>query len=173
MVQFMEPEPQPGPKVARERDAIRFVRSWIDDRPWHLWLVGILSLLWNSFGALDYTMSQLHNRAYLGSAAASMGISAEEMIAFIDSFPGWMHGLWALGVWGALLGSILLLIRHRFAVWSFAASLFGLAATQLYQASVPQPEWMETAVPMTVAIWSIASFLLIYAISMRRKGVLR
>jgi hypothetical protein len=25
--------------------------------PWHLWLVGVLALLWNSFGAFDYVMT--------------------------------------------------------------------------------------------------------------------
>lgn len=30
--------------------------------PIHLWAVGGLAVLWNGFGALDYTMSQLRNR---------------------------------------------------------------------------------------------------------------
>jgi hypothetical protein len=29
--------------------------------PWHLWVVGILSLLWNAFGGYDYTMTQLRD----------------------------------------------------------------------------------------------------------------
>ena len=36
--------------------------------PAHLWIVGILSLLWNCFGAYDYTMTQLRNMDYLRSA---------------------------------------------------------------------------------------------------------
>ena len=141
--------------------------------PWHLWAVGVLSLLWNLFGATDYTMSQLRNEAYLDSAAQSMGITAADMIAYIDSFPAWQHGFWALGVWGALLGSVLLLLRSRYAVWSFGVSLLGLAVTQIYQAMMPKPEWADAATGMTIVIWSVATFLLIYAISMRNKGVLR
>ena len=141
--------------------------------PWHLWAVGGLSLLWNAFGALDYAMSQLRNEAYLGSAAQSMGISAAEMIAFIDSFPAWMHAFWALGVWGALIGSILLLMRSRYAVWSFAVSLLGLAVTQGYQATMPKPEWAQSATLINMIIWAIAIALLIYAIVMRKRGVLR
>ena len=34
--------------------------------PAHLWIVGILSLLWTSFGAYDYTMSNMRSAAYLG-----------------------------------------------------------------------------------------------------------
>lgn len=141
--------------------------------PWHLWAVGVVSLLWNMFGATDYTMSQLRNEAYLGSAAQSMGITAAEMIAYIDSLSTWQHGFWALGVWGALAGSILLLWRSRHAVLAFAASLTGLAVTQIYQAMVPKPDWADAATGTTIVIWSIATFLLIYAVSMKRKGVLR
>lgn len=141
--------------------------------PWHLWAVGGVSLLWNAFGATDYTMSQLRNRDYLGSAAESMGVTTDQMVAYIDSFPGWMHAFWALGVWGALVGSVLLLLRKRHAVWAFALSLLGLAVTQVYQAVTPQPEWAEGAILMNIVIWAIAIFLLIYAVSMRRRGVLR
>lgn len=140
--------------------------------PWHLWAVGGVSLLWNAFGATDYTMSQTRNRDYLGSAAESMGITADQMIAYIEGFPGWMHAFWALGVWGALIGSLLLLFRKRHAVWAFGVSLLGLAVTQLYQAFTPQPDWAQSAIVMNLLIWSIATFLLIYAVSMRRKAIL-
>lgn len=141
--------------------------------PMHLWAVGGLSLLWNAFGATDYTMSQLHNEAWLGGAAEGMGTTAEEMIAYIEAFPGWMHAFWALGVWGALIGSVLLLLRKRQAVWAFGLSLLGLAVTQVYQATTPQPAWANMAVGMTIAIWAVAILLLIYAIWMHNRGVLR
>lgn len=141
--------------------------------PWHLWVVGAVSLLWNCFGALHYTMSQLRHPAYLKAVTKDMGISPEQMAAFIDSFPLWMHAFWALAVWGALIGSILLLARSRFAVWAFGLSLAGLAVTQLYQAMTPAPAWAEQAAIMTLAIWIIAIGLLVYAVAMRRRGVLR
>lgn len=102
-----------------------------------------------------------------------MGITAEEMIAYIDSFPAWMHAFWALGVWGGLIGAVQLLLRKRQAVWAFAISLLGLAVTQLYQATQPMPGWAEQAMGMTITIWAIAILLLVYAILMRRRGVLR
>ena len=142
-------------------------------RPLHLWVVGVASLLWNFVGALDYTMSQLRNESYLGASADGMGITVSDMIAYINGFPAWASACWALGVWGALSGSILLLARSRFAVWAFMVSLLGLAGTTVYQALLVTPAWAEQASLMPIVIWSIASFLLIYAISMRNKGVLR
>lgn len=169
MVQYVEDIDPADPGVAN--GAADLVT--LDRAPWHLWAVGVVSLLWNGFGAIDYTMSQLRNRDYLGGAASSMGITTDQMIAYIDSFPVWMHGFWALGVWGAVAGSILLLLRKRHAVWAFGLSLLGLAVTQFYQALTPQPEWVQSNIVMNLVIWSIATFLLIYAVSMRNKGVLR
>lgn len=141
--------------------------------PWHLWAVGLVSLLWNLIGVTDYTLSQLKNRAWIEGWAERMGATADQMIAYIDSFPVWMHAFWALGVWGAVVGSILLLMRSRHAVWSFAVSLLGLAVTQFYRVFTPQPEWMGEDLAMNLILWSIATFLLIYAVSMKNKGVIR
>lgn len=141
--------------------------------PWHLWVVGALSLPWNLMGAADYTFSQADNRVWIEAGAERMGISAAEMIAYIDSFPAWMHAFWALGTWGAVVGSVLLLLRSRLAVWSFAISLLGLAVTQFYRLLAPQPEWAMGDPGFNLLLWSVASFLLIYAVSMVRKGVQR
>lgn len=173
MVQFMEDSrPEPVEDAAARAAAGADAVAETGRAPWHLWVVGVGSLLWNCIGALDFTMSQLRNEAYLGSVSHGMGVTAAEMIAFIDSFPAWMHAFWALGVWGALAGSVLLLMRSRYAVWAFTGSLLGLGVTQLYQALTPQPAWMETATGTTIFIWAIAIGLLIYAVSVRKKGVL-
>ena len=138
--------------------------------PWHLWLVGIVSLLWNAIGAYDYTMTNLRDQAYLDS----MGYPAEG-IAYLEAFPIWAHSGWALGVWGAIIGSVLLLLRNRFAVLAFGLSLVGLALTSLYEAMADIPPELAAVQPawFPIVLWSIAVFLLIYAISMRQKGVLR
>jgi hypothetical protein len=33
--------------------------------PVHLWIVGILSLLWNAMGCFDYVMTRMRNTDYL------------------------------------------------------------------------------------------------------------
>lgn len=143
--------------------------------PWHLWAVGVISLAWNAFGANDYLQTQLGNLEYLDSMMAGMGVSGAEALAYFNGYPGWVHACWALGVWGGVLGSLLLLLRLRYAVWAFAASLICLAGTTLYQVTSEQPEWATggTTTLISIVIWSIASFLLIYAVSMKNKGVLR
>jgi len=110
--------------------------------PWHLWAVGIVTLLWNGFGGYDYTMSQLRDRDYLAQMMEPMGMSADEAIAFMDTFPVWAEVFWALGVWGSVAGSILLLFRSRHAVTAFLVSLLGAVVSFAYQFSIDLPPAM-------------------------------
>jgi len=137
--------------------------------PLHLWIVGVVSLLWNAFGATDYTMTMTHNAVYLQSAGAAQ-------LAYVASFPAWAVALWALGVWGALIGSVLLLLRRRLAVAAFGLSLLGLAGSTLYQFVIaPAPAEMHgpAMIVMNLVIWAVAIGLLVYARAMRTRGVLR
>ena len=76
--------------------------------PWHLWAVGMLSLLWNGFGAYDFIMTSTQGETYMRSMKFS-----QEMIDYYMAMPDWMWVPWILGVWGAVIGSILLLLRLR------------------------------------------------------------
>jgi len=137
--------------------------------PLHLWIVGALATLWNAFGAFDYLMTQTRNEAYLANFTDPQRI-------YFDSFPIWMEATWALGVWGGLLGALLLLMRSRYAVTAFAVSLAGLAASTVYQyvLNTPPEDMMTPAMmAMNLVIWAIAIGLLVYAMRMRRAGVLR
>ncbi|WP_156841047.1 hypothetical protein [Novosphingobium aquimarinum] len=135
--------------------------------PWHLWLVGIVSLLWNAYGGYDYTMTNLRDPDYLAQFPT-------EMMMVIDTFPIWVTAAWALGVWGALAGSILLLLRSRFAFHAFAVSLLGLAASSAYQWTLDTPESMTGGLftMMQIIIWVVAVLLLVYAARMRAARVL-
>lgn len=138
--------------------------------PGHLWAVGVISLLWNSFGCYDYTMTKLDPTAYF----KDMGLSAEAL-AYMDSLPAWLSGFWALGVWGSLAGSVLLLLRSRHAVTAFALSLLGLAVSQIYQWTTLMPAEMRTTAMwiMTAVIWGSLLLFLWYSARMKRAGVLR
>ncbi len=135
--------------------------------PTHLWIVGVLSLLWNLFGCYDYLMSELSPASYF----ANMGMNAESA-AYMAELPAWLIAFWAFGVWGSLVGSLLLLARSRHAVLAFTVSLIGLAVSQLTQAFVLHPP-QSAPVGLTLVIWSALAFFLIYARSMSAKGVLR
>lgn len=135
--------------------------------PRSFWIVSVVSLLWNAFGAFDYTMTNLRVPSYLAQFPPGM-------MDVIDAFPIWAMAAWALGVWGAIAGSLLLLMRSRFAVHAFAVSLAGLAASTVYQMGIELPAEMQSMgmTFMNLVIWAGALFLLWYAVRQRKAGVL-
>ena len=133
--------------------------------PWHLWVVGILTLLWNGVGIWSYISTQTGNLEGFGMS--------EEAIAYVTGFPAWADSLWALGVWGAFLGSILLLLRSRWAVVSLLVAIVGLVGTTVYQRILTELPADMSGWGIAIAIWVITLFMLWYAMKMRREGVLR
>lgn len=133
--------------------------------PWHLWVVGVLTLLWNSVGGFSYTMTRLGKLADLGMGEAE--------IAYFASHPAWANTFWALGVWGAILGSVLILLRSRFAVHAVLVAIIGLLGSNIYQFAMTDiPESLQSVV-LPVFIWVTTLFMLFYASRMTRAGVLK
>lgn len=132
--------------------------------PWHLWVVGGLTLLWNGVGIMSYLSTQTGNLDGLGMS--------DEAIEYVSTFPAWADALWALGVWGAFLGSILLLLRSRWAVASIAVSIIGLVGTTVYQRVLTQLPADMQGVVLPIIIWATTLFMLWYAMKMRAEGVL-
>src|SRR3546814_17255148 len=71
-------------------------------------------------------MNKLRNPEYRAA-------ETPEQQSFFYSFPLWANVGWELGVWGSVLGSLLLLARSRHAVTAFLLSLVGLAISSVYQ----------------------------------------
>ena len=142
--------------------------------PWHLWVVGVVATLWNAFGVTDYVMTRTRREAWIDQMMP--GTDSAKIMAYIDAFPIWASAGWALGVWGALAGSLLLLARSRHAVAAFAVSLLGAISGLGYQLANPIdiPEMTQGANGvMPYVIIAIAALLLWYAVRQKAAGVLR
>ncbi len=136
--------------------------------PMHLWIVGVLSLLWNAMGAFDYLATKLRLDFYMSNFS-------EQQLAYFYGLPAWFSVFWALGVWGALLGSIALLLRRRWAVGLFALSLVGMIVGSVYSLFLSDGiEIMGTGGAIfSAVIFVVGVFLLVYARKMADAGVLR
>jgi len=136
--------------------------------PWHLWAVGVASLLWSAVGALDYVMTQTRNESY-------MSMFTQEQLDFFYGLPGWTVAAWAIAVWGGVLGAILLLLRRRHAFGVFVASLLGMIVTS-FQNFVLSNGLEVIGDPFALAfsglIFVISVALVFYARAMYRRGVL-
>jgi hypothetical protein len=95
--------------------------------PWHLWLVGVIATLFNAIGVFDFVMSMARGAAYQASAGMT-----PEQIAHYQQMPGWMMVVWAVGVFGAFLASILLLMRNKLAGPVFIVSLAAFLVSVVY-----------------------------------------
>lgn len=137
--------------------------------PVHLWVVGVLALLWNALGAFDYLATHLRLDFYMSQFTP-------EELAYFYGFPAWAVSGWAVGVWGGFFGSLALLLRKRWAVWLFGASLLGMAVSTVYTFGLSEgAEHMGGAVGVifTVVVWIVAIALFFYARGLEKKGVLR
>ncbi|MBB6427367.1 hypothetical protein [Sphingopyxis sp. JAI128] len=138
--------------------------------PLHLWVVGIVSLLWNAYPVIDFTMTNMQSEAWLSQYN-------EAQRALILGAPAWSNVCWALGGFGSFLGSLLLLFRSRHAVTAFLVSAVGLAGVTYYQLVSHGAAFREALgdVPLYISltIWVILLALLLYARAQAAKGVLR
>ena len=126
--------------------------------PWHFWAVVAVGLLWNGYGAYDYTSYQL------GMATVDPATQAK-----LDAAPVWATAGWALGVWGSFVGSVLMLLRSRHATSAFAVSLVAAIVSFAWQFSagiVPSPI-------LPLVILGAVAFFWWYAARMRSEDVLR
>jgi len=135
--------------------------------PRHLWIVGVLAVLWNAIGAFDYTATKLRIESYMSQFTP-------EQLAYFYGFPAWAVATWAIAVWGALLGSIGLLLRRRWAVWAFGISIVAMLLTAVYNFGLSNGLAVmgQGAVLFTAVIWIIAFALFFYARAMAARGVL-
>jgi len=135
--------------------------------PVHLWIVGILAVLWNAVGAFDYSATQLQAEFYMSQFTA-------EQLEYFYAFPPWMDAAWAIAVWGSLLGSIALLLRKSWAVWFFGVAIVGMACSTVYNfvLSDGYAAMGSGGAMFTGVIWIIALLLFFYARAMAKRGVL-
>ena len=132
--------------------------------PWHIWVVGLIALIFNAGGAFDYVMTQTRNADYLAQFTA-------EELAYFESFPSWVQGSWALAVWAALLGAVLILLRSRWAGSAFAVSVIAMLATFTHNFFLGDPKmdqpkaqpwsrpsclWFSPLAPLLVAVADVA-----------------
>jgi hypothetical protein len=135
--------------------------------PWHLWVVGILVLLWDVVGAYDYLMTQTENESY-------MSRFTPEQLEYFYGFPTWVVAFWALAVWGGLVGAILLLLRKRLAAPVLLVSFVSMVVTSIYNFVLSEGvEVMgTTGAVFSAVIFVVALGVWLYARTMATKGVL-
>jgi hypothetical protein len=138
--------------------------------PWHLWLVGVVAVLFNAIGVFDFVMTLAQGAKYLASAGMT-----PDQIAHYQQLPAWMMVVWAVGVFGAFLASVLLLLRKKLAFPTFAVSLAAFVVNLLYTYVLSNGgALMGRQMAITSAVIAgLLAFFSVYARALARRGVLR
>lgn len=137
--------------------------------PLWFWIVAILSLLWSIAGCFAYVTQVTMDAADLAKLPAEQ----REIWAMM---PGWATAAYAIAVGLGLSGSVLLLLRRRFARSCFIASLVGVVvqfgwtflATPILRTVGP-----AGSIPFPLFIFAVAAALVWFAGFAIRKGWLR
>ena len=137
----------------------------VRNRPWHLWVVAILTFLWNGSGAYTILMAQ---------AGRLSSVDAQET-AYYAVQPTWVVIATDIALFLPLVAAMALLLRSRSAVWLFALSAIVIVVNNAYDVAagtslaLADRGWLIlTAVIVVIAILQLA-----YAWAMRNRGVLQ
>jgi hypothetical protein len=131
-------------------------------------LVGILGGLWSSIGVISFMLTQMN-------VEAVMSQFPPQQRAYFESFPLWAIAFWAIGVFGGVIGCLLLLLKSRLAFPVLLASAIGATVSNLGGLFLlgGMEVMRETggvgfsAVPIV-----FGAFMAYYALAMKKKGVL-
>lgn len=129
--------------------------------PTSFWVIAVLGLLWNAFGAYLYILARVDPETALAGASP-------EMRDYVANQPIWANLGYGLGIWGSALGSVAMVARKKIAVPLFLTSLVGAAISHLGQA-------MAGVIPigLTFVIMSVIAFLWWYSRRCAEQGLLR
>jgi hypothetical protein len=160
----------PGNRSATEVDFMLDAQvTTTPDRPWHLWLIGILGVLWSTLGVLSFVLTQMKVDAVMSQFPPAQR-------AYFESFPWWVVGFWAINVFGGVVGCLLLLLRNRLAFPALLASVIGTLVfnlSGLFLLGGLEVMRETGGLGLTAVPILFAAFLAYYAHVMSKKGVLR
>lgn len=129
--------------------------------PPSFWVITVPGLIWNGFGAYLYLLSKFDLETALAGASP-------EIRDYVMNQPVWASAAYALGIWGSMAGSVLMLLRSRHAVPAFLVSLTGAVVSFLAQglAGALQPA-------LALFIVLVIAFLWTYSRRCQAQGLLR
>lgn len=132
--------------------------------PWHMWVVGILLLVWHGFASFDYIATVIRFEPYLANFP-------EEILSYFFDAPLWMYAMWGMGSIGGLISTILMLMRRKSAVLIFVSAWVCSMVASIYSVINPMPGGGNNLFMGIVMV--VALLIVIYLHWLQRRGVLR
>ena len=133
--------------------------------PWHMWVVGILALVWNGAGAYTIMMAQPGRLPDIDPGEA----------AYYAAQPTWFVVTTDIALVAAVVAAVALLLRRRAAVWLFGISVAAILLNNAYDIGAQTSRVLvdQGALVVTSVIVVLAILQLVYATAMKRRAVLK
>jgi hypothetical protein len=132
--------------------------------PWHLWVVALLTLLWNGAGAITILMAQTGRLTDLDP----------HEVAYYANQPLWFVLTTCVATVAPVAAAVALLMRRRAAAWLFALALAAIVFNNIYDVAagtsltLVDQGWRN----LTIALIIIALLQFAYAWAMKKRGAL-
>ncbi len=135
--------------------------------PW-FWAMAGFGVLWNLYGIHQF----IGTLTPAGRSALAAGMTAAQAQIYF-SLPAWMTAVFAIGVFGGLLGSLVLAARRIAALPVFAVSLAGYIALFAGDVYFGVFDAMPGQLAILAFVVLVAAALLATAWAARSRGLLR
>jgi hypothetical protein len=113
--------------------------------PLWFWIATGLGLAWNVFGAVQF----LGSLKATPESLQAQGMTAEQAAVMLG-YPAWMTVAFAVGVFGGIIGCVVLLLKKQMAFNIFLASLIGYMV--LYVGDITQGVFAALGTPQIVVL---------------------
>ncbi len=136
--------------------------------PWHLMAVGVVTLLWNGYGALQWYQQVTRAASYWGNLTM-------QQVQYVQQQPMWVEVAFGVGVWTGVLGALMLLLRRKLAFNAFLASLIAAVASAIYVQGLSNGREImgNGTLVAAVAVIVVAAASVAYAHYARKRGIIR
>ena len=136
--------------------------------PWHLWAVGLVTLIWNGFGAFSWYQQVTRAAGYWGNLTM-------QQVQYVQQQPVWVEIVFGVGVWTGVLGALMLLMRRKLAFNAFAASLIAVLVNTLYMQVLSDGRAVmgNGTLVAGIAVIVVAAASIAYAGFARKRGLIR
>ena len=132
--------------------------------PAHLWVVGLLLVLWNGWGVALAIAAQ----------SANLPLTDPDIAAYFAAQPSWLVLLADIGPIAGIAGSVALLLQSRWAPMLFVTHLGVILLANAYEVAIGA-SLLLTSGESRVATLVLAATIggaIVYANTMARRGVL-
>lgn len=133
--------------------------------PKSYWIIAIIALLWNSMGVFQYYKSTYELESFKETLQP-------EAFTIMASMPPWYTVVFAIAVLTGFCGSVLLLLKSKFAIAVLGVSLISVLIAEIYWllgTNIIQISGFS-AVVMPLFVIIIAIFLFYYSKGAARNG---